>query len=145
MGPLLTGNLATNSKALKLGQHLQQQQLTYEGAVGAEGAGSASVQQQHKAGAATDVCGKEPAVLAAPADACSKKTAAVLGPVACNKETGAVLGPELVGFVLLDPLWEEGQEVGYVASVMRMKRSAHTGERGTAGAAVSELSILHTL
>lgn len=40
----------------------------------------------------------------------------------------AVLGPELVGFMLLDPLWEQGQEVGYVASVMRMKRSAHTGK-----------------
>lgn len=40
------------------------------------------------------------------------------------------VGPELVGFVLLDPLWEGGQEVGYVTSMMRMKRSAHTGEAG---------------
>jgi hypothetical protein len=43
----------------------------------------------------------------------------------------AALAPELVGFVLLDPLWEGGQEVGYVASVMRMKRSAHAGEHAT--------------
>lgn len=35
--------------------------------------------------------------------------------------------PELVGFVLLDPLWQSAEEIGYVASLMRMKRSAHTG------------------
>lgn len=37
---------------------------------------------------------------------------------------------EVVGFVLLDPLWEGGVEVGYVTSMMRMKRSAHTGTAG---------------
>jgi hypothetical protein len=42
--------------------------------------------------------------------------------------SAAAAGPELVGFVLLDPLWEGGQEVGYVTSMMRMKRSAHAGE-----------------
>lgn len=36
--------------------------------------------------------------------------------------------PELIGFVLLDPLWEEGQEVGYVSSIVRMRRNAHQGE-----------------
>jgi len=37
--------------------------------------------------------------------------------------------PELVGFVLLDPLWEENEEVGYVSSIVRMKRTAHQGAR----------------
>lgn len=42
---------------------------------------------------------------------------------------GAALGnPELIGFVLLDPLWEEGEEIGYVSSICRMKRNAHQGK-----------------
>jgi hypothetical protein len=48
-----------------------------------------------------------------------------------DRAAAAGLGPELVGFVLLDPLWEQGQEVGYVASVQRMKGSAHPGEHPT--------------
>jgi hypothetical protein len=43
------------------------------------------------------------------------------------KAGGAVGGPELVGFVLLDPLCEAGEETGYVVSIQRMKRSAHAG------------------
>lgn len=35
--------------------------------------------------------------------------------------------PELVAFILLDPMWENGEEVGYVSSIVRMKRSAHQG------------------
>jgi hypothetical protein len=36
--------------------------------------------------------------------------------------------PELVGFVLLDPLWKDNEEIGYVSSICRMKRTAHQGE-----------------
>jgi hypothetical protein len=100
VGPLLTAIPGTNSKALKLGHQLQQQQEVLF-----EGTGAVTGVQQGIA-------------------------AAGASPDACSNQTGAVLGPELVGFVLLDPLWDEGQEVGYVASVMRMKRSAHTGEAG---------------
>jgi hypothetical protein len=39
--------------------------------------------------------------------------------------------PELIGFILLDPLWEGGHEMGYVSSIVRMKRSAHQGGRGS--------------
>jgi hypothetical protein len=38
--------------------------------------------------------------------------------------------PELIGFILLDPMWEGGEEVGYVSSIVRMKRSAHSGGVG---------------
>ena len=47
-----------------------------------------------------------------------------------------MLGPELVGFVLLDPLWEGGSEMGYVSSICRMKRTAHQGERPLGPAAL---------
>jgi hypothetical protein len=40
----------------------------------------------------------------------------------------AACTPELVGFVLLDPLWEGGEAVGYVTSMQRINRSAHSGE-----------------
>jgi hypothetical protein len=43
------------------------------------------------------------------------------------KAARAIGGPELVGFVLLDPLCEAGEETGYVVSIQRMKRSAHAG------------------
>jgi hypothetical protein len=48
--------------------------------------------------------------------------------VAAPTADGAVSGPELVGFVLLDPLCEAGEETGYVVSIQRMKSSAHAGE-----------------
>lgn len=53
-------------------------------------------------------------------------TAAVLDQ-GLDKQAGGKGAPEVVGFVLLDPLWEHGEEVGYVTSIMRMKRSAHAG------------------
>jgi hypothetical protein len=34
---------------------------------------------------------------------------------------------QLLGFVLLDPLWENDAEIGYVSSICRMRRSAHQG------------------
>jgi hypothetical protein len=44
--------------------------------------------------------------------------------------------------VLLDPLWEGGEEVGYVTSMMRMKRSAHTGTAGHClGLCLSEYAL----
>jgi hypothetical protein len=50
--------------------------------------------------------------------------------VAAPTADGAFSGPELVGFVLLDPLCEAGEETGYVVSIQRMKSSAHAGEFG---------------
>lgn len=38
---------------------------------------------------------------------------------------------ELIGFVLLDPLWQANDEIGYVSSICRMKRSAHQGTTRT--------------
>lgn len=42
--------------------------------------------------------------------------------------------PQLLGFVLLDPLWEGGEQVGFVSSIVRMKRSAHQGEHARGAA-----------
>jgi len=47
--------------------------------------------------------------------------------------TGPLQQPQLVGFVLLDPLWEENEEIGYVASLMRMKKTAQSGGRDRGG------------
>jgi hypothetical protein len=38
------------------------------------------------------------------------------------------LKPDMLGFVLLDPVWENNHEVGYVSSICRMKRTAHQGK-----------------
>jgi hypothetical protein len=45
-----------------------------------------------------------------------------------GEEPAEPAGPELVGFVLLDPLWESNEEIGYVSSICRMKRTAHQGK-----------------
>ncbi|WIA39641.1 hypothetical protein OEZ86_005718 [Tetradesmus obliquus] len=44
-----------------------------------------------------------------------------------QEEPAEPAAPELVGFVLLDPLWQDNEEVGYVSSICRMKRTAHQG------------------
>jgi hypothetical protein len=49
-----------------------------------------------------------------------------------HEEPAVPAEPELVGFVLLDPLWESNEEIGYVSSICRMKRTAHQGEATTA-------------
>lgn len=45
-----------------------------------------------------------------------------------QQQGGGRRQPELIGFVLLDPMWENNEAVGYVSSIVRMKRSAHQGE-----------------
>jgi hypothetical protein len=49
----------------------------------------------------------------------------------------AVQEPQLVGFVLLDPLWEGGEPLGYVSSIVRMTRSAHQGGSWWVGASAA--------